>query len=75
MVLLSNGRQFEEGDGMDWYEDDEMRKQWEEVSRGEEKIRQRKIERNALHIEAMQRAPALVASQLTLFWEDESRRD
>ena len=29
---------LEEGDAMDWLEDDEMMKQWEEVSKDEEKI-------------------------------------
>ena len=33
---------FEEGDVMDWYEDDEMRRQWEEVSKEEEKIVRRR---------------------------------
>ena len=42
------------------YKDDEMRKQWEEVSREEET----NAEGDTLHIEGMQRVPDLVASQL-----------
>ena len=34
--------ELEERDAMDWLEDDEMMKQWEEVSKEEEKITMRR---------------------------------
>ena len=47
---------FEEGDVLDWFEDDEMRRQGEEVSKEEEKIVRRKTEGNGngLEIEGVQ---------------------
>ena len=54
----------EEGDVQDWYVDDELRKQREEVSRVEEKFRQTKTEGIALQHEAMQLVQEHVASQL-----------
>ena len=49
---------------VDWYEDDEMMRQWEEVSKEEGMRLQRKTEGNALHIEGLQTVPQLVVSQV-----------
>ena len=59
---------------MDWYEDDELRKQWEEVSRVEEQLRSKKAEGVVLHCEARQRVPELVASQLMVKGKKVGRR-
>ena len=42
-------------DVMDWYEDDELRKQWEEVVKVEEKLRQKKAEEGELQCDALQK--------------------
>ena len=54
---------FEGEDGMDWYEDDEMR-QWEDVSKEEGKSVKRKTAGNGLQIEGVQRVPQLMVSQI-----------
>ena len=50
---------LEEGDIMDWYEDDEMRRQLEETSKEEEKIARRKMEGKGLQVEGAQSVPEL----------------
>ena len=40
---------------MDWYEDDEMMRQWEEVGKEEANIVKIKMEGNGLQIEGVQR--------------------
>ena len=59
---------------MDWNEDDEFRKQWEEVRREGKNVL--KKDRDALHIGAMQRAkvPELVASQLAIEGKERSKK-
>ena len=59
-----NEDSIEEGDVIDWYEDDEMLRQWEEVSEEEEKIVNRKTEGNGLQIEGVRRVPELLVSQV-----------
>ena len=49
---------------MDWYEDDEMMRPWEEVSKEEEKIVKRKMEGNGLQTDGVQRVPELTVSQV-----------
>ena len=44
---------------MDWYENDELRKQWEEASMVEEKLRQKKVEGDVLQDEPLQWVPGL----------------
>ena len=55
---------FEEGDVTDWYEDDEMMRHWEEVSKEEEKIGTRQTAGNGLQIQGVQRVPQLVVSHI-----------
>ena len=52
---------FQEGHAMDWLEDDEMMKQWEDVSNEEEKITVRKMEGKRLQVEGVQKVPELLA--------------
>ena len=49
---------------MDWHEDDEMMRQWEEVTKEEEKFVKRKTEGNGLQINGVHRAPQLVVSSM-----------
>ena len=56
-IVLRLRTVLKKGDVMDSYEDDETRKQCEEVRKEEEKILQRKTEGDALHIEGMQDGP------------------
>ena len=49
---------------MDWYEDDELKKQCEEVSRVQEIFRQLRREGEALQFGAVQRVLELVTSQI-----------
>ena len=58
---------------MEWYEDDEMRRQREEVRKEEDKILRRKAEGKGLQIEGVQRVPELVVSQ-TVTKEKELRK-
>ena len=55
---------FEEGDVMDWYEDEEMMGQCEEVSEEVEKI-VKKTEGHGLQIEGVQRVPELMVSHVS----------
>ena len=50
---------------MDWLEDDEMMRQWEEVSKEEEKITVSKMEGRNLRVKEVQKAPELLASQVS----------
>ena len=44
---------FGEGEVTDWYEDDEMVRQWEKTSKEEEKIAKEKMERESLQVEGV----------------------
>ena len=55
---------FEEGDVMDWLEDDEMMRQWEGASKEEEKITVRKLEDTCLQVEGVQKVLELSVSQV-----------
>ena len=48
---------------MDWLEDDEIMKQWEDVSK-EEKITMRKMEGKSLQVDGVQKVPDLFVSQV-----------
>ena len=52
------------GDVLEWYEDDEMVRQWEEASKEEEKIAKGKFEGKSLQVEGVQGAPELQISQV-----------
>ena len=49
---------------MDWLEDDEMTRQWEDVSKEEEKITVRKMEGRSLQVEGAHKALELLVSQV-----------
>ena len=49
---------------MDWLEDDEMRRQWKDVIKEEEKITARKLEGKSLQVEGAQKVPELSVSQV-----------
>ena len=55
---------FGEGDVMDWYEDDEMVRHREDISKEEEKIAKVKMEGKSLQVEGAHRAPELLVSQV-----------
>ena len=55
---------FGEGYVMDWYEDDEMVRHWEEISKEEEKIAKGKMDGKSLQVEGAHRAPELLVSQV-----------
>ena len=55
---------FDEGDVMYWLEDDEMMRQWEDVSKEEENITVRKMEGRSLQVEGVQKVPELLMSQV-----------
>ena len=59
---------------MDWYKDDELRKQWEEVSSVEEKLRRKKTEGYVLRCDALQLVREILASQERKGRKKESRR-
>ena len=44
---------------MGWLEDDEMMRQWEDVSQEEEKITVRKMEGRRMQVEGAQKVPEL----------------
>ena len=48
---------------MEWFEDDELKKQWEEVEKVEERLKQKKAGGDVWQVEAFQNLPELVASQ------------
>ena len=49
---------FGEGDGLDWYEDDEMVRRWEDTSKGGEDCEGEDVGKKSLQAEVVQRAPA-----------------
>ena len=55
--------ELEERDAMDWLEDDEIMRQWEEVSKEEERITRRKGEGREWTAEGVQRVPELVVAR------------
>ena len=65
---------FGDGDVVDWYEDDEMMRQWEEASKEEEMIAKRNMEPTSLQVEGVQRAPELPVS-LVLTKEKEPKTE
>ena len=50
---------------MDWLEDDEMMRQWEAVSKEEEKMTVRMMEGRNLRVKEVQNAPELLISQVS----------
>ena len=48
---------------MEWHEEDEWKKQWEEVKKMEESLKQKRVDECVRQVEALQRVPKLVADQ------------
>ena len=59
---------------MDWLEDDEMMRQWEEVSKEEEKITLRRNEGRGIKTERVQHVPELMVSQAQMKKREEKKR-
>ena len=59
---------------MDWFEDEEMMRQWEDARKEEEKITMRKMEGKSLQVEGVQTAPELPVSQV-LMKEEEPKKE
>ena len=56
----------EEEDTTDWLEDDEMMRQWEEVSKDEGKITLKQDEIRNIKCEGVQKVPELMLSQVQM---------
>ena len=56
--------EFGEGDGMEWLEGDDLMRQWEEVSKEEEKTEVRKFVGRSSQIEGVQKAPEVLVFEV-----------
>ena len=65
---------FEEGDVVEWYEDDEMRRRREEVSKEETRMCEEKQKEKVCRLRVCKRVPELLVSQ-TLTKEKELRKN
>ena len=46
---------------MEWHEEDQLKKQWEEDEKMEEFLEQEKVDGGAWQVEALQKVPELIA--------------